>query len=298
MARSKDRQGTDRPAVGAVGPAELLDDPGDGRVAVRSGRPKTALVAGLVLVGVLGWSLRPDDATTNATSQRTTPTSERSAAPARPALGGFAADRTLDVLDLWPSPPDDHEPIVSGRPGPGRPIIDSPSAVTAIVYVNSLGRPTVVDLATGNTREVELAATRSEGSFLVDDATIVHDDPKRGLGLPSSDAVTFAFRLVSSEDRPETGQPRVPPLPPSVSLCPTVDACSDTAWRPTSFRNGAALIELLDPLRHPAAAALLDGSTWQPRDRWLVPPDSLDLGSFRLPRQADNTDTWVITSRP
>ena len=69
-----------------------------------------------------------------------------------------------------------------------------------LVYISSIGRPTVVDLDTGAVSEVLVADTRAYDRILVEDGQVVTTDPERGnLGPAGDQAVVFHLHRPSAE---------------------------------------------------------------------------------------------------
>ena len=75
------------------------------------------------------------------------------------------------AFESWPSPPIDHDPHVLSVPGNGALVADADGRT--LIYVNSIGRPTVVDLETGHRQELEIAPTRRFDRFEVDAGRVV-----------------------------------------------------------------------------------------------------------------------------
>ena len=103
----------------------------------------------------------------------------------------------------WPAPPEDHNPHVTIVPGAGVPIFGTETQNT-LVYVNSLGRPTVVNLDTGSVSNVIVAPTRSRDSFVVEIGTVVSlNGSSRNIPKATTRAVafyTFRDELATTSD--------------------------------------------------------------------------------------------------
>ncbi len=66
----------------------------------------------------------------------------------------------------WPDPPGDHEPHVLRSPGNGPLVADAGGL--GLLYVNSIGRVTLLDLTSGDRTEVEVSAERSEDAIALE----------------------------------------------------------------------------------------------------------------------------------
>ena len=75
------------------------------------------------------------------------------------------------AFEPWPDPPIDHDPHVLSIPGNGALVADAEGR--ALIYVNSIGRPTVIDLETGDRQELDIAPARLFDRFEVDDGHVV-----------------------------------------------------------------------------------------------------------------------------
>lgn len=142
------------------------------RAAVRSASTRWFVGAAVVTVGVAvvvvlatggDGATSPDvspDASLDALGRSTVAddepasTAEGAGAPPGVSTSGLATESRLP----WPDPPIDHEPHLLAAPGNGPLVADGDGL--ALLYVNSIGRATLLDLATGQRTEIEVSPAR------------------------------------------------------------------------------------------------------------------------------------------
>jgi hypothetical protein len=138
-------------------------DSGEGGTAEPSTRGRVAwpvvVAASLAVIAVVVWPAPDGD---DRHVDQSAPASPMTAATrlAGAVQSPDAADSPSPIESElpWPEPPADHEPHVLTRPGEG-PIVAKPDGLR-LLYVNSIGRVTLLDLATGDRTEVEMADER------------------------------------------------------------------------------------------------------------------------------------------
>lgn len=207
--------------------------------------------------------------------------SETSGTPAGDPTQRTATQR--DTVVLWPDPPIDHVPHVLGRPGDG-PLVPGREDIT-LVYVNSIGRPTVLDLGTGDREELDVADGRLRDTFEIDGGHVVIGSG-RGADVAGPDAVTVQVhrpRLFAIATPPPTG--------PTIDLC-LGDVCPQLAGDHEAARTSER-IELLEPDEDPELAGLLSGAGG--RDGRF---DTVDVGGrvIRIPTPGDGP-IWMVRDR-
>lgn len=195
----------------------------------------------------------------------------------------LAAATDLSRLDWWEHIPDDFDYLVYGRPGSGEPMFAGVSGVT-LVYVNSLGRATVVDVDTGRVEEVVFSEDRREDLFLVEDGMVVTGDRnRRTLPQAGRDAVPIqVFRSGSDA----LG------LPVGPHLCLDEGGCPELRWLAAGASNGSLTISALDAATHPQLAAIFDPDVWRIEGRWVMAPEGVSTVD-RLPAPLGDV-AWVI----
>lgn len=211
-------------------------------------------------------------------------------------------ERPASAIVAWPDPPNDHDPHVSGRPGAQQPVRDSLTGQT-LVYVNNLDRPTIIDLSTGDQREVEVAGPRSRDQFFVEFGNVVSLG-KTTVDLPASEGQAFAFsvhRTARFEDQSDNDTEMLPAMA-GPSLCLDKGRCPTVPFTFGSFgteRNRAVAIESAASPVEILADHL--GAGWWARDgRWTV----MSLGEnaakpeVGLPTPMETAVVWVITQSP
>ncbi len=184
--------------------------------------------------------------------------------------------------------PVDHEPTVSGAPGPGVPLLGAETDM-ALLYVNSIGRPTLIDLDTGQRREIEISPLRRRDSFLIEHGDVVGTDREYLASAPATDR---AIRV--EVERPgRTAQARSSPISDGPVLCLGSRGCPQSRWTQTTYRDGTDTVATLDAGGHPDVAELFDLTDWTVDGRWLLAPDRLGL-DFRIPAPSPTATVWVI----
>ncbi len=264
--------------IGAQVPERLPDAPPAGPRLKRAG-----VVVAVLLLGASMWlSLERTTEGSGADGTAAAPPTSSIASPTgseNPLDGALGSTR-------WPSPPRDHDPHVIRRPGPGEPIIADATGLS-LVYVNSLGRPTVVDLGTGAMQEVDVAASRSYDAFAIEAGEVVSllgtSASQRPAGV---DAIVFhVYRSTDADTPAAVGEV---PLP-GPRLCLTAEPCGALA---ASLPDSTSRFVPVSADDHPAIVSMLSGEGWQREKRWLVEPSELGF-DYRLPLPLD-TAAWII----
>ena len=222
-----------------------------------------------------------------------------------PLLGIASGERAP-----WPVLADDHAPHIIGRPGLGEPVRDDLANMT-VVYVNDLGRPTVIDLSTGDQRELDISLLRARDDFLVEFGRVVVPADSN-LDRPKSQGRAFEFTV--ERTRAQAGVPvsdgqlaRVNGLPlrepTGPTLCLDVGGCSGAALLTGTFGGELDWLRSMETADNPTAvlAQILGSSQWSPTDRWTVYvlgndvlPDQDGQIELRLPTPLSTTVVWVI----
>lgn len=163
---------------------------------------------------------------------------------------------------VWPDPPDDHPPIVIGAPSSGGPLAADPPGHT-LVYINSIDRPTVIDLVRGGRQEISISEERARDRFLVEDGHVVDNDPLN-TDLPTASVraipvIVHRSALTNTVDLSES-------LPYSgLHLCLDMTGC-DGSWRySSSLRSAGQLVtrvsvdshEVLQQMFNPENSAIV-----------------------------------------
>lgn len=178
-----------------------------------------AVGAAALVIASLAWSLAGDDEarapTTSMEISMEVSSTMSTETPTATSTGTVPVDPPapqpivpVRAFEAWPDPPTDHDPHVLSIPGNGALVADADGR--ALVYVNSIGRPTVVDLETGDRQELDIAPTRRFDRFDVDDGHVVSVSGRAARdGGAGSDAITVRvhrpqlFQLPSAN--PTTG---------------------------------------------------------------------------------------------
>lgn len=262
----------------------ITDEPDAPDVAPPDGRSGvSALLIAAALAGVIALLVagqRPE----SSTAPSSTPTS----------INPPAVDDGDAGIVTWPAPPEDHDPHVSIRPGSGEPVRPD-LADSALVYINDIGRPTVIDLATGLQQELTVAQTRVVDSFIVEGGAVVSPDPSSN--LPPAGTRGIRFEVHRSADQPTPAEPGFGSGP---RLCLAADGCPRLAWTTGFFGDEDFFVQSVDVVGEPsrALATELRASSWLVDGRWTTfdvrPPGS----PLRVPSPAFHATIWLITDRP
>ena len=189
----------------------------------------------------------------------------------------------------WPALADDHAPHIAGRPGPGEPVRDDLTNM-AVVYVNELGRPTVIDLSTGDQWELDVSHLRARDEFLVEFGQVVATSDSN-LDRPKSEGRAFEFTV--ERTRAQAGVPvsdgqlaRVNGLPVRAptgpTLCLDVGGCTGAVLLTGTFGGELDWAMSMETADNPTAelAQILGSSQWSPTARWTV--YQLDLSLIHI----------------
>lgn len=248
-------------------------------VPIRDGRRRdlvTVLALGVLAAVLVAWLGRRG-------TEATTPTDS----PAPPATVRVDDTSAAEAFVPWPDPPADHDPHVIGRPGAGQPIRADLAGVT-LVYVNDQLRPTVIDLSTGDQRELDVAETRVSDTFLVENGRVVVTD-ELDPDLPLSAGNAFVFRVVVDGAAPvEPG-----PVP---TLCLTSEpGCGDRPWTSGRFGDGERSAESIDGIEPTAAiAATVGAARWTRDGRWITLELEGMTDGLRVPSPFDGAVVWAV----
>lgn len=195
-----------------------------------------------------------------------------------------------DWMSTWPDPPEDHAPIVIGRPPLGEPLIDRAPGHT-LLYVNTIDRPTVVDLARGRRQELTISTERMSDSFLVEDGQVVDDDPLNP-DLPEAGdrAVLVVVHRAAAESPGLVGGWSSSAGP---HLCLDTTGCPQIQGQPGSIETNRQRIEQIRlddtaELRAMFEGALLDGV-----DRFVV-VTTPGGNRIRIPVPRPGTTIWLL----
>ena len=228
----------------------------------------------------------PERAAQPEAASTTLPSSSPSSSP--PST--LASILPLDDADLvpWPDPPDDHNPAVTRVPGPGEPLRETVSE-TALVYVDVQGRPTVIDLDTGDISKVLIADTRSYDYFSVEFGSVVSSYGRNeNIEIATDRAVVFhAYKEGTS---PSTSAQRAAATPGPL-LCISSLPCEITNLR-LSTTNGVDTIRALDSAGDPELYEMLYGESWTVDGVHRNAPDDFGF-DYRVPA-ALNGDAWIV----
>jgi len=188
----------------------------------------------------------------------------------------------------------DHEPYFIGRPGPGVPILGVESDLT-VVYVNSLGRPTVVDLDTGDVGEYEIAAIRSRDEIVVEFGEIVTLDPERlNVGSAGERAIVFQIRrptlagMRGIVGRSDGLGDRFGGL----ALCLGIGGCPSIRPSSNSFTLGVDRVELLSQADRTDVMDLFDPRS-RVRDHRFLVITSDHVEGYRIPEPLGEV-IWLV----
>jgi hypothetical protein len=161
--------------------------------------------------------------------------------------------------------------------------------VATLVYINTLGDPTVVSLETGDVFEVDVAAIRVYETFAVEDGEVRSlEGANRGLTDATENAVVFhTYRDVDPPGVGSVGDARGVGQGPE--LCLSAASCRRPGQGVDRLEFGGVVTERLDAERHAAVVAILD--SWDEVDRWTVDPSG-----YRVPTPMGRI--WIMTALP
>ena len=189
----------------------------------------------------------------------------------------------------WPDPPEDHDPHVIGRPGSGEPV--RPDLVgQSLVYVNEQLRPTVIDLSTGDQRELDIAATRPSDRFLVEHGRVVVDDVLDP-DLPVTAGHAFVFQVVVDGDADTTS------AGPSPTLCLMRESgCAEWPWTTGWFGDDERSAQSIDGVDPSGSIARLIGSeVWMRDGRWTTFEHADGGPPLRVPTPVSRAVVWLVS---
>jgi hypothetical protein len=176
-----------------------------------------------------------------------------------------------------------------------------------LVYVNDVGRPTVVDLATGDQRELLVAAGRALDTFLVLDGKVVTKDPERSV-LPLAGEEPFevtVYRTESGISGPQSVDPIRDVTGPT--LCLDAHGCNGRVVTQGGYSlvSGTAMVigeswpGSGDPGTVEIVGNFIDSPGWTTKGRWTLFSMSSDPQAepVQLPTPMAETTVWVFTQR-
>ena len=193
-------------------------------------------------------------------------------------------------LSTWPNPPDDHAPIVMGSPGLGSPLVANAPGHT-LVYVNSIDRPTIIDLVRGRRQELTISTERNVDFFLVEDGEVVDDDPLNpDFPTAGGGAVPVFVHQPTDAERREVREPSHYAGP---HLCLDAGGCDDLWWNPREISTGRQRVEQMEIDSSVALGQLFDPTTRDWRGRFLLVVGEAG-GEVKVPVPREGTTIWVI----
>lgn len=207
------------------------------------------------------------------------PTPMPTVAPISP--GAMAGVERPETVRVWPSPPRDRDPYVVRIPA--NDVEPVGSLGRTMVYINTLGDPTVVSLVTGDVFEIDVAPIRIHETFAVEDGE-VRSLEGANPALPDATGDAVIFHTYRATDPPGVGTVAGELSPPE--LCLSGASCRTAEQGVARRLGGGVVVERFDADSHADVAQVL--GTWAPVDRWLVSPDG-----HRIPTPVDLV--WVIT---
>lgn len=192
----------------------------------------------------------------------------------------------LPEPDRWPAQPLDRDPYVVRIPGPDDGRVGTLDRT--LVYVNSLGDPTVVSFATGDVYEIDVAAIRVHETFAVEGGE-VRSLEGANPALADATAASVVFHTYRDVDPPGVGtMSDLRGVGRGPELCLSDTSCARPDESLSRLVVGGVEVARFDPAGHTDVASMLE--RWEPVDRWLVAPDG-----YRIP--APVSVIWVITPR-
>ena len=191
----------------------------------------------------------------------------------------------------WPDLPEDRDPSYVGRPGSDEPVRSFLAGKT-LLYVNDFGRPTVIDLTTGNQREVLIADGRNLDTFELEFGQIVTSEPGRS-DLPLSIGRSIGVIGVRAGSDVETENES------AIVLCIDTSGCRTSPPSNTVLANSLDSATQLDSSRGGAEAIadLIGASDWSAEHRWtLFPLDADDPERvLRIPTPLPSATIWLVS---
>ncbi len=247
-----------------------------------------AAIAALLLLGVD----RPvEQAIPNVPS--TVGTGELSNKPRTSRYQPSSTGLDATVTDVGPLSTTNRDPSYVGRPGNDEPVRNHLVDKT-LLYVNEFGRPTIVDLTTGDQREVLIAEERSQDRFELEFGQIVTSEPTRS-DLPLSMGRSFVVTgmKAGAEADPEG----------SIVICIDGPGCRGETTLASSevlilSSGGADSATQLPTLRgaQDAIAQLLGFEDWSIDHRWTLfgaNPAGSDV-ALKIPTPHPEAAVWLI----
>lgn len=210
-------------------------------------------------------------------------------------IGGadVAALSTTEGITKWPEPPEDHDPYVFGYPRPEVQLLGRPSGL-ALVYVNTLQRPTVVDLDTGMIHELEVAAVRTYDRFAIEAGDVVAtgsalEDLANGSSIGATQRMITFHVHAGGDDASSLGN-NVGSYRPGPHLCLSSGGCPDLGWTAESYTRGADSAQILNESNYAELLNVMAGP-WDTGSRHSLVDFGPDL-VLRMPRPLNDT-VWV-----
>ncbi len=286
---------------------------------VRGAQGSSILVAlaAAIVIGIIVFALaRPDRPPEDPADSANGSQGSSSSTDPGPNPSADGRSRSGDDFVRWPAPPPDRKSYVMGRPGPQVPVRDALSN-QALMYVNDRHNPTVIDLATGDQRELGVSEARTSDRFLVEFGAIVTADPTNA-NLPQHHGRSFTVSVHRGVPG-EASRSSIPspaqidePLLLGPRLCLDTGGCPGLRWTSgvfgdefdnmRSLNEGNSNISAFFPVH--AIAGYLGAQSWTTDGRWTTyvldadPAENVDPAagpkSLRIPTPNADAVVWVI----
>lgn len=211
--------------------------------------------------------------------------------------------QTMGDRLVWPVPPLDHDPHLVGRPG-NQQRIRSYLADKSLLYVNSRGRPTIIDLSTGNQQEVLIADPRVRETFSIEFGQVVGGNPENP-DLSASHGRAFTV-LAQRSQTPDSDSEKITDPGPEpntvIPLCLNLRGCGGLSGTATQIRLGTDLARTLTTYDDPTLniGHLLTTEEWILGGRWttFVLDEANSAATLRIPTPMFNSVVWIIDQTP
>ncbi len=180
--------------------------------------------------------------------------------PRTPSTSTIAPSPKPELVEFipWPNPPEDHDPTVIIHTGSGQPVFGDVTE-TSLVYVNSIGRPTIIALDTSQVEEVDVASSRTYDYFGVEFGHIVSFDGSRNIREATERALLFhAHRAGDDElDADYRASSRL-----SLHLCLTIEPCSMPDQNFDGITDAVDTIRRANNIDDPQVMEMMFGESW------------------------------------
>lgn len=198
----------------------------------------------------------------------------------------------LVILRMMSSPVERPEQThLTFTAGPNVAILPGGSG-TSLLYVNTGGHPTLVDLGTGDRSEIRIAPDTAQLLFMVERGRVVTGDPGDDISDVVAGDRAFSILAYRTTYNPtgETGQASEAAMA-VIPMCSDF-GCSIMGVGPIPGRNGDVLRRFSERT-DAAIASLFDSSIWARDGDWLVAPPDAGF-ELRLPAPADYSPIYLI----